>query len=60
MRRAVGICGSDLHYYRGENAGYETLERGFVMGHESAGTVEAIGAGVTDLRPGDRVGYAVW
>src|SRR5438105_2302702 len=25
---AVGVCGTDLHYYRGENAGYETLARG--------------------------------
>jgi L-iditol 2-dehydrogenase len=51
---AVGICGSDLHYFRGENAGYDAIERGFVMGHECAGVVEAAGPGVA-LREGDRV-----
>src|SRR5258708_18300966 len=31
----------------------------FTPGNEAAGTVEAVGAGVTDLQPGDRVAYAM-
>jgi S-(hydroxymethyl)glutathione dehydrogenase/alcohol dehydrogenase len=48
---AVGICGTDLHSVKGE------WERPtpMVLGHEGAGTVEAIGNGVSSLRPGDRV-----
>jgi L-iditol 2-dehydrogenase len=52
---AVGVCGTDLHYYRGETGGTDPLEPGFVMGHEFAGVVEAVGAGVTRVRAGDRV-----
>ena len=40
---AAGICGSDLHGYRGEN---NRRPRGVVMGHEVSGTVEAVGPGV--------------
>ncbi len=52
---AVGICGTDLHYYRGETGGTDPLERGFVMGHELAGVVEAVGPGVVRVRAGERV-----
>ena len=40
---ATGICGSDIHGYTGENG---RRSFGQVMGHETVGTVEAIGAGV--------------
>lgn len=49
---AAAICGSDLHVYRGLEAG---LDAGTVMGHEFAGEVVAAGAGVARFRPGDRV-----
>jgi L-iditol 2-dehydrogenase len=52
--QAVGICGSDLHYYRGEPTGAH-LDFPFVMGHECAGVVRAVGERVDHLRPGDRV-----
>ncbi|MFW6291825.1 MAG: alcohol dehydrogenase catalytic domain-containing protein [Spirochaetota bacterium] len=52
--RSAGICGSDLHFYRDTP---ESLgdRRGVVIGHEPAGVVDAVGAGVTGFRPGDRV-----
>jgi 2-desacetyl-2-hydroxyethyl bacteriochlorophyllide A dehydrogenase len=49
--RNVGICGSDLHFFRGEFP----LPPGFILGHECAGEVAAVGDGVTGLAPGDRV-----
>jgi len=50
--RAAGICGSDLNAYRGLNA-FQTYP--CVPGHELGGEVLAVGAGVSGLRPGDRV-----
>ncbi|MHB8376760.1 MAG: zinc-dependent alcohol dehydrogenase [Dehalococcoidia bacterium] len=49
--RAVGVCGSDLHFYRGDFP----LPPGFVLGHECAGEVEALGEGVTGFQRGERV-----
>jgi threonine dehydrogenase-like Zn-dependent dehydrogenase len=49
---SAGLCGSDLHPYFGREAG---LDVGTVMGHEFVGRVEEVGAGVTGLRPGQRV-----
>ena len=46
-----GVCGSDLHFYRGELP----LPPGTCMGHEMSGEVAEVGPGVEDLRPGDRV-----
>lgn len=48
---ATGICGSDIHGYTGENG---RRVRGQVMGHETVGRVESVGAGVArdDLAPG--------
>lgn len=51
----VGICGSDVHYWKRGRIGPFVLEAPMVIGHEAAGTVEAVGSGVTSLRPGDRV-----
>jgi L-idonate 5-dehydrogenase len=53
--RAGGICGSDLHYYQHGGFGAVRLREPMVLGHELAGTVESVGAGVVDLTPGDRV-----
>lgn len=49
--RNCGICGSDLHFYRGEFPAMPDL----VMGHEIAGEVAALGEGVSNVREGDRV-----
>jgi S-(hydroxymethyl)glutathione dehydrogenase/alcohol dehydrogenase len=48
---AVGICGTDLHQVKGEFRRPTPM----VLGHEGAGVVEAVGDGVTRVRPGDRV-----
>lgn len=53
--RAVGICGSDLHYYLHGAIGPFVVREPMVLGHEGAGMVSAVGEGVTDLKPGDRV-----
>ena len=50
-----GICGSDLHYYHAGGFGTVRVKQPMVLGHEAAGTVEAIGPGVTHIAPGDDV-----
>jgi len=50
---ATGVCHSDLHVVDGQ--GRWPLDRPIVLGHEGAGVVEAVGADVTTLRPGDHV-----
>ncbi|MGY3439058.1 MULTISPECIES: L-idonate 5-dehydrogenase [unclassified Marinovum] len=50
-----GICGSDLHYYHHGGFGPVRLREPMVLGHEVAGHISALGAGVTDLREGDLV-----
>jgi S-(hydroxymethyl)glutathione dehydrogenase/alcohol dehydrogenase len=53
---ASGVCHSDLHYVDGENElGPMGGPDGTVLGHEGAGIVEAVGDGVTYVRPGDHV-----
>jgi L-iditol 2-dehydrogenase len=51
---AVGICGSDLHYYSEGAVGDTPCVFPMVMGHEPSGTVVKCGAGVTGWQPGDR------
>ncbi|KFY85773.1 hypothetical protein V500_08142 [Pseudogymnoascus sp. VKM F-4518 (FW-2643)] len=47
----AGICGSELHMYRG----YQKTDTGHIMGHEFTGTVEAVGEGVKSIKVGDRI-----
>jgi 2-desacetyl-2-hydroxyethyl bacteriochlorophyllide A dehydrogenase len=50
---AAGICGTDLHIYRGE---FESRVRyPAVQGHEFGGVIAAVGKNVRDYQPGDRV-----
>lgn len=53
--RAVAICGSDPEVIRGDLAGTWPPAYPFIPGHEWAGEVIAAGAGVVDLKPGDRI-----
>jgi Zn-dependent alcohol dehydrogenase len=48
---AAGVCHSDYHYMTGDL----TCPLPAVLGHEGAGVVEAVGAGVERVRPGDTV-----
>ncbi|SDW05954.1 zinc-binding dehydrogenase [Paenibacillus sp. CF384] len=50
--RAIGICGTDLHIMSGHA---EFAPPPLPLGHELAGVVERVGAGVTSWRAGDRV-----
>jgi len=49
---AVGLCHSDYHVMAGDRP---VGMRPMVLGHEGAGIVEAVGEGVTRIRPGDHV-----
>src|SRR5256886_7716152 len=49
--RACGVCHTDLHYREGAiNDAFP-----FLLGHEAAGVVEQVGAGVTNVAPDDFV-----
>jgi len=50
---AVGICGSDVHYYEHGRIGPFVVEAPMVIGHEAAGTVVAVGEGVDPARVGE-------
>ena len=60
----AGICGSDLHVWRGDQVNVPLPPTGRVMGHEGTGVVESLGEGVsTDslgvpIKEGDRIIYA--
>ncbi|MEU6888938.1 alcohol dehydrogenase catalytic domain-containing protein [Streptomyces viridosporus] len=49
--RAAGVCHSDLHIVTGD----WPTDRPLVLGHEAAGVVTAVGAGVTSVKTGDHV-----
>jgi L-iditol 2-dehydrogenase len=51
---AVGICGSDVHGMDGSSG---RRVPPLVMGHEAAGTIEAVGRSVTGFGPGDAVTF---
>jgi alcohol dehydrogenase len=46
------ICGTDLHILKGD---VPVVTDGRILGHEAVGTVEEVGSGVTNVKPGDRV-----
>jgi len=51
----VGICGSDVHYWRDGRIGNAIVPFPFPVGHEAAGVVEALGPGAEGFAPGDPV-----
>jgi alcohol dehydrogenase len=50
--KQTALCGADLFPYHGMTPGFES---GTVLGHEFVGVVEAVGDGVTAVKPGQRV-----
>ncbi len=53
--KAVGVCGSDVHYYEHGRIGAYVVRQPLVLGHESAGIIVAVGAEVNQSRVGERV-----
>ena len=53
--RAVGVCGSDIHYYEEGRIGSFVVREPLILGHESMGTVVALGEGATKHEVGERV-----
>jgi L-iditol 2-dehydrogenase len=51
----VGMCGSDMHFYKEGRIGNMVVEPPLVLGHEAGGIVTAVGGNVTHLKPGDAV-----
>lgn len=53
--RAVGVCGSDVHYFREGRIGSFVVEAPLVLGHEASGVVVSVGSAVASPAVGDRV-----
>jgi L-iditol 2-dehydrogenase len=52
---AVGICGSDVHYFEHGRIADFVVREPLVLGHEASGTIRALGSEVTDRGVGQRV-----
>lgn len=52
---AVGVCGSDVHFWHDGALGEWVVEEPLVLGHESSGVIVAVGADVPASRIGERV-----
>src|SRR5680860_1530806 len=52
---AVGVCGSDVHYYEHGRIGGFVVREPLVLGHEAGGVVVAVGDGISKSRVGERV-----
>ncbi len=53
--RAVGVCGSDIHYYEEGRIGSFVVREPLILGHEPSGVVVALGEGATEHEIGERV-----
>ncbi len=53
--KAVGICGSDVHYYVEGRIGSYVVDKPMILGHETGGQVAKVGKNVKHLKEGDRV-----
>jgi L-iditol 2-dehydrogenase len=49
----VGVCGSDVHYYRTGRIGSHVVTYPYLVGHECSATVEAVGKKVKHVKPAD-------
>ena len=51
--QAVGICGSDVHYWvEGRIGDRFVVKKPMILGHEGSGIVSSVGTGVTNLKVG--------
>ena len=50
--KAVGVCGSDVHYYLHGRIGNQVVTSPFILGHEPAGEIAEVGSAVKNLKPG--------
>ena len=53
--KTLGVCGSDVHYYKHGKIGSQVVKFPFAVGHEGAGEVIAVGKGVKHIKPGQRI-----
>lgn len=53
--KAVGVCGSDVHFYKVGRIGDFVVKEPLILGHECAGEVVSVGKAVKNLKAGDRV-----
>ncbi len=53
--KVIGVCGSDVHYYKSGKIGSQVVSYPFPVGHEGAGEVISVGPEVTRVKPGDRI-----
>jgi len=51
----VGVCASDVHYFRDGRIGDAVVTEPLILGHEFGGVVAEVGAGVDNVEPGERV-----
>ncbi|XP_038895302.1 sorbitol dehydrogenase [Benincasa hispida] len=62
--KAVGICGSDVHYLKTLRCAHFVVREPMIIGHECAGIIAEVGADVKHLVPGDQValepGISCW
>ena len=52
---SIGVCGSDIHYYKEGQIGTQIVEYPFAVGHECSGIIQDAGPGVSNVKPGDLV-----
>lgn len=55
--QSVGICGSDISFFKKGRIGDFVLTKPLILGHEASAIVTAIGDGVTSLVPGTYMQY---
>lgn len=53
--KSVGLCGSDIHYYKTGRIGNQIVKYPFIIGHEMSGIIEEVGDRASKLKKGDRV-----
>ena len=53
--KVVGVCGSDIHYFKNGKIGSQIVQYPFPVGHEGSGEVIKVGPAVTKVKAGDRI-----